>query len=72
MAHYGLSLLRPDGEERTDFLTDERLEPGAIFDRSGERWLVEAIEPSELGRFEAWLVCTPADDVEEPPPHFAA
>ena len=67
MPHYGLSLLREDGEERTDFVTDERLEPGAIFDRAGERWLVESVEPSETGRFEAWLVCSPATDELEPP-----
>lgn len=64
MPHYGLSLLREDGEERTDLLTEERLEPGAIFERGGERWLVEAVEPSELGRFEAWLVCSPVRDQE--------
>ena len=58
MPHYGLALLREDGEERTDLLTDERLEPGSIFDRGGERWLVEAVEPSEIGRFEAWLICS--------------
>jgi hypothetical protein len=61
--HYGLSLLRGDHEERADLVTDDELGPGDTFERLGERWLVEAVEPSELGRFEAWLVCSPVPEV---------
>jgi hypothetical protein len=60
MPHYGLSLLRGDYEERGDLLTDQPLGVGDTFERLGERWLVEDVEQSELGRFEAWLVCSPA------------
>jgi hypothetical protein len=58
--HYGLSLQRGDHEERGDLLTGEPLGVGDTFERMGERWVVEDVEPSELGRFEAWLVCSPA------------
>ena len=59
MPHYGLSLLRGDHEERADLLTDDELAVGDVFERLGEHWRVEAVEESELGRFEAWLVCSP-------------
>lgn len=60
MPHYGLSLIRGDHEERVDLLSEEPLEVGDTFERLGERWLVEEVEQSELGRFSAWLVCSPA------------
>jgi hypothetical protein len=60
LPHYGLSLQRGDHEERADLLADEQLQAGDTFERLGERWLVEDVEESELGRFTAWLVCSPA------------
>jgi hypothetical protein len=60
LPHYGLSLLREGREDRADLLTEEPLDVGDTFERQGERWRVEEIEGSELGRFEAWLVCSPA------------
>ena len=63
MPHYGLSLQRGDHEERADLLTDGTLAVGDVFERLGERWRVESVEPSELGRFEAWLVCSPLPEV---------
>jgi hypothetical protein len=65
MPHYGLSLLRPGHEERADLLTETELEVGDTFERLGEQWVVEEVEQSELGRFTAWLVCSPA--AGEPP-----
>ena len=61
MPHYGLALNRGSHEERTDLVTDEELAVGDVFEHEDERWRVEAVEPSELGRVEAWLVCSPAD-----------
>jgi hypothetical protein len=60
MPHYGLTLVRGDVEERGELLTEVEIEVGEVIERLGERWLVESIEASELGRFEAWLVCRPA------------
>jgi hypothetical protein len=59
LPHYGLSLQRGDHEERADLLSEEQLDVGDVFERLGERWRVEAVEESELGRFSAWLVCSP-------------
>ena len=59
MPHYGLSLQRGDHEERADLLSDQPLDVGDVFERLGEHWRVEAVEESELGRFAAWLVCSP-------------
>jgi hypothetical protein len=59
LPHYGLTLQRGDHEERADLLTDDDLGVGDVFERLGEHWRVEAVEESELGRFEAWLVCSP-------------
>jgi hypothetical protein len=59
LPHYGLSLQRGDHEERADLLSDQPLDVGDVFERLGEHWRVEAVEESELGRFEAWLVCSP-------------
>jgi hypothetical protein len=56
---YGLSLQRGDHEERAELVTEKELAVGDVFERLGEHWRVEAIEPSELGRFELWLVCSP-------------
>lgn len=61
MPHYGLALIRGDREERTDMLTETHLGVGDVFERAGEWWLVEDLEQAELGRFAAWLVCTPAE-----------
>jgi hypothetical protein len=60
--HYGLTLLRGDHEERSDLVTEADVGPGDFVEYRGERWIVEAVEPSELGRFEAWLLCSPAPD----------
>jgi hypothetical protein len=57
--HYGLSLQRGDHEERADLVTEEELATGDVFERLGEHWRVESVEQSELGRFSAWLVCSP-------------
>jgi hypothetical protein len=62
LPHYGLSLQRGDHEERADLLSDRPLEVGDVFERLGEHWRVEAVEQSELGRFEAWLVCSPLSE----------
>jgi hypothetical protein len=62
MPHYGLTLVHPGYEERSDLVTERALAVGEEFDRLGRRWRVEAVEPSELDRFEAWLVCMPADE----------
>jgi hypothetical protein len=59
LPHYGLSLQRGEHEERADLLSEEQLDVGDVFERLGERWRVEAVEESELGRFSAWLVCSP-------------
>jgi hypothetical protein len=59
--HYGLALIRGDREERTDMLTETHLAVGDVFERAGEWWLVEDVEQAELGRFTAWLVCSPAE-----------
>ena len=59
MPHYGLSLQRGDHEERAELVTESRLEAGDVFERLGERWRVAEVEQSELGRVEAWLVCSP-------------
>ena len=59
MPHYGLSLQRGEHEERADLLSDRALGVGDVLERLGEHWRVEAVEESELGRFEAWLVCSP-------------
>jgi hypothetical protein len=59
MPQYGLSLQRGDHEERAELVTERTLEVGDVFERLGEHWRVEAAEQSELGRFEAWLVCSP-------------
>jgi hypothetical protein len=58
--HYGLSLQRRTHEERADLLSNDELAVGDTFERLGERWVVEDVEQSELGRFTAWLVCSPA------------
>ena len=63
MPHYGLRLERGDREERADLATEKSLEVGDLFERLGEHWRVEAVEPSEPGRFEAWLVCSPLPEV---------
>jgi hypothetical protein len=62
MPHYGLALQHPDHEERTDLVTERALAVGETFERAGKLWRVEAVEPAELGRFDAWLVCEPADE----------
>lgn len=62
MPHYGLTLMRGDDEERSELISDDHLGVGDTFERMGERWLVEDIEESELGRVDAWLVCSPARD----------
>ena len=59
MPHYGLALDRGAHEERAELLSERELRVGDVFERSGERWRVDAVEPTELGRFEAWLVCSP-------------
>jgi hypothetical protein len=58
MPHYGLSLMRPDYEDRADLVTERQLEVGDTFERLGETWRVDDVEQSEAGRFEAWLVCS--------------
>jgi hypothetical protein len=58
MPHYGLSLMRPDHEERADLVTEARLQAGDTFERLGEVWRVDDVEQSEVGRFDAWLVCS--------------
>ena len=59
MPHYGLSLLRAEHEERADIVTERELQIGDVFERLGERWRVVDVEQSELGRFDAWLMCSP-------------
>jgi hypothetical protein len=59
LPRYGLSLQRGDHEERADLVTEEALELGDVFERLGEHWRVIAVEQSELGRVDAWLVCSP-------------
>jgi hypothetical protein len=59
LPRYGLSLQRGDHEERADLVTDKELQLGDVFERLGEQWRVIAIEQSELGRVDAWLVCSP-------------
>jgi hypothetical protein len=56
---YGLTLQRGAHEERAELVTERSLGAGDVFERLGEHWRVEAVEQSELGRFEAWLVCSP-------------
>ena len=58
MPHYGLSLMRESHEERADLVTEEALQVGDTFERLGERWRVADVEQSEIGRFDAWLVCS--------------
>lgn len=58
MPHYGLSLMRPEYEERADLLSERPLEVGDTFERLGETWRVADVEQSEVGRFDAWLVCS--------------
>ena len=59
MPHYGLSLQRGDHEERADLVTERELGVGDVFERLGEHWRVAEVEQTELGRFTAWLVCSP-------------
>jgi hypothetical protein len=40
-------------------VTERSLGAGDIFERLGEHWRVVAVEQSEPGRFDAWLVCSP-------------
>jgi hypothetical protein len=58
---YGLSLYRGTHEDRAQLQSEEPIGVGEEFDYLGERWVVRSIEPSELGRVEAWLVCEPAE-----------
>jgi hypothetical protein len=66
MPRYGLSLMRPSHEERAELVTEQPLAVGDTFERLGETWRVVDAEKSEIGRFDAWLVCslepTPLDD----------
>ncbi len=61
MPLYGLSLYRGTHEDRSQLQSEQPIEVGDEFDHQGERWVVRSIEPSELGRVEAWLVCEAAE-----------
>jgi hypothetical protein len=56
--HYGLSLMRPSHEERAELVTEQPLAVGDTFERLGEVWRVADLEQSEIGRFDAWLICS--------------
>jgi len=59
LPRYGLSLQRGEHEERADLVTERELQLGDVFERLGEQWRIIAVEQSELGRVDAWLVCSP-------------
>jgi hypothetical protein len=50
--------MRPAYEERADLVTERALAVGDTFERFGETWRVADVEQSEVGRFDAWLVCS--------------